>query len=376
MNNAGITSQYGFLFQRKAFILYAVENTNAKQVFTFEGKDDIDVTLADALYLCRESQNSYIQVKSGKVDETCFSKVICNWLLLDADTDASLKLICEYPLDFSLDDTLIEKIANYIRKGEQMQRSAIARKVYDSLKTILATNTDEVYAQIRNLFSRVTIDTCDMVHLDSRLEEVFFATYCQDIKEYTLAKEKRLDRFMSYINAEIDAAIKAKKPYELHYPNLIRLIVQVCDEINDHRYSVSIPTLKKQSQEEATRIVEEKTNREVKQLYLVDSRDAFVIDGIVQELLYKDFRDVYAEHKNVDIANIEQNAYENYNTARFSLDDSELTNPKKVYSQTVEIPIESDLMPPGIIYRKGCYIYLTGDAVDPDSQITWGEEND
>ena len=27
MNNAGITAQYGFLFQRKAFVLFALENT-------------------------------------------------------------------------------------------------------------------------------------------------------------------------------------------------------------------------------------------------------------------------------------------------------------------------------------------------------------
>ena len=31
MNNAGITTQYGFLFQRKAFILFALENAGTKQ---------------------------------------------------------------------------------------------------------------------------------------------------------------------------------------------------------------------------------------------------------------------------------------------------------------------------------------------------------
>lgn len=42
MNNAGITTQYGFLFQRKAFILFALENAGTKQTFTFEGRDDIE----------------------------------------------------------------------------------------------------------------------------------------------------------------------------------------------------------------------------------------------------------------------------------------------------------------------------------------------
>lgn len=376
MDNAGITAQYGFLFQRKAFILHALENANTKQVFTFEGKDDIDVTVEESLCLYQEPNVRYIQVKSGHVNEACFSKVICNWLLLDADVDAPLQLICEHPLEFSLDDALVKKITDYILEGEKKKKTAIARKVYDSLKSIITTNIDEIHAQIKKLFSRVTIDVCDMVRLDSRLEEVFFLTYCPDIQEYDLAKEKRLNRLISYINEEIDIAIKAKKPYELHYPNLMRLIMQVAEEINDHCYSVNILELKKQSREDAKRIVAEKAKREVTQLYLVNRQEAFVIDGIVQELMYKDFREVFSENRTVEISNIEQNAFENYSSAKFSLDDSELADPKKVYNQTVQQPIESNLMPPGIIYRKGCYIYLTGDTVDPDNQITWGENND
>ena len=376
MNNAGITAQYGFLFQRKAFILHALENANTKQFFTFEGKDDIDVTADESLCLYHEPNGRYIQVKSGHVDETCFSKVICNWLLLNTAIDTPLQLICENPLEFPLDDALLKKITDYILEGESKKKSSIARKVYDSLKTIITTNIDEVHAQIKNLFSRVTIDVCDMVQLDNRLEEVFFSTYCQDIRKYDLAKEKRLNRLISYVNEEIDNAIQAKKPYELHYPNLVRLIVQVAEEINDHCYSVNISEIKKKSREDAKRIVAERSTREVKQLYLVNRQEAFVVEGIVQELLYKDFRDVFAENKNVEITNIEQNAFENYITAKFSLDDADLDNPKKIYSRTVEIPIDSSLMPSGIIYRKGCYIYLTGDNVDPESQITWGEDND
>ena len=376
MDNSGITAQYGFLFQRKAFILHALENAHTKQFFTFEGKDDIDVTAEDSLCLYQVSNARYIQVKSGHVDENCFSKVICNWFLIDTGMDATLHLICEHPLEFSLDDELVQKITNYIIKGKNRNKSAIAKKVYDSLASTIETNIAEVYAQIRNLFSRVTIDVYDMARLDRSLEEVFFSTYCSDILEYELAKEKRLNRLISYINEEIDTAVKAKKPYELHYPNLMRLIMKVAEEISDHCYSIDILELKKQSMEEAKRIVAEKATREVKQLNLVNHQEAFVIDGIVQELMYKDFRDVFVENRTVEISNIEQNAFENYSSTKFALDDSELADPKKIYNQTVRLPIESNLMPPGIIYRKGCYIYLTGDNVDPDSQITWGENND
>lgn len=44
MNEGGIISQYGFLFQRKVFVLYVLENMNVKQRFCFEGKDDVEIT--------------------------------------------------------------------------------------------------------------------------------------------------------------------------------------------------------------------------------------------------------------------------------------------------------------------------------------------
>lgn len=85
MNNAGITTQYGFLFQRKAFILFALENAGTKQTFTFEGRDDIEISADESIYSVKSADASYIQVKSGTISESCFCKVICNWLLFDKE---------------------------------------------------------------------------------------------------------------------------------------------------------------------------------------------------------------------------------------------------------------------------------------------------
>ena len=38
-------------------------------------------------------------------------------------------------------------------------------------------------------------------------------------------------------------------------------------------------------------------------------------------------------------------------------------------------PIESNSLPDGPVYRKGCYIYLTSDEVDEDLQIEWGKDD-
>lgn len=377
MASGGISAQYGFLFQRKAFIYYAVNNAATNQTYTFEGKDDIDISTEDGIYfICSSSsQSDSIQVKSSTVDVSCFCKAICNWLLID-DATGNHILFLENELPFSIDDSTITTIIKYIGDGKNNKRSSIARKTYDKYKDNIENDPSPLSDKINTLLHSLKLIVLGMNDLDKRLEEVFFSNYCQDIKEYDLAKVKRLERFISYINLEIDKAIKAKMPYILLFPNFIKTIMQVKEEISDERYITSIPEIKKKVKDEATHIVTERTSREVRQLFLVDQSEQFVIDGIVHELIYKDFREVYVDQKELELINIEQDAYENYKTALFSLEEQDTHIPKKVYSETVKLAIEGNLLPDGSVYRKGCYIYLTGDNVEEDTQITWGQDND
>ena len=373
MNNAGITTQYGFLFQRKAFILFALENAGTKQTFTFEGKDDIEISTDESIYSVKTADSNYIQVKSGTVNESCFYKIICNWLLLDKTPSDALILFAENQLETPISDATKDAIFEYVLKGKEKKRSSIAWKTYNKFQSLIGTDRDALLETIEKLLQIIEIHICSMDNLDRRLEKVFFENYCQDITEYELAKSKRLERFISYINQEIDTTLKSKRPCTLLYSDLIKMIMKTCEEINDHRYVAKIPELKKRVKSEAIRLVEDNAIREVRQLYLVDMHDEFVIDGIVHELLYKDFRDVYIAQREVEIINLEQNAYENYTTAKFLLDEPESSIPKKVYQRTVETPIGGSLLPDGPVYRKGCYIFLTGEDIDEDSQITWGD---
>ena len=374
MNNAGITSQYGFLFQRKAFILLALENIGIKKAFTFEGKDDIEITGDESIYSVKASESNYIQVKSGTVSEECFSKVVCNWLLLDkTDPDTTMLLFAENPLPDNITEDMIFEA---ILKGKEKKQNSIARKTYNKFHVVIENNPDSLKKQIRELLDQICYDICSMQDLDHRLEQVFFSNFCQDITEYDLAKSKRLERLISYINQDIDNAIKAKKPFTLLFSDLIKHIMKVCEEITDHRYIAKIPELKKKFRKEATQIATDHTLREVRQLYLVDQANDFVIDGIVHELIYKDFRDIYSIQKETEIINLEENAFENYQSALFALDKAEAAIPHKVYQNTISLSIGGELLPDGPIYRKGCYVYLTRDDIAPEIQITWGNDNE
>ena len=276
MNNAGITAQYGFLFQRKAFILFALENAGTKQTFTFEGKDDIEISADEGIYSVKASDSSYIQVKSGTVNQSCFCKIICNWLLLDKAPSDAIVLFIENQLETLVGNDTKDVI----------------------LQNIIEENQDAFLNTIEQFLRSMEIHICSMDELDRRLEKAFFENYCRDITEYELAKSKRLERFISYINQEIDNALKYQKPCTLLYSDLMKMIMTSSDEINDHRYVAKIPELKKRAKSKATQLVEDNTIREVRQLYLVDKHDEFVIDGIVHELIYKDFRDIYFSKRN------------------------------------------------------------------------------
>ena len=376
VNESGITSQYGFLFQRKVFVLYVLENMNVKQRFSFEGKDDVEISEDEKIYELDSSESNCVQVKSGKVDKNCFSKVIGNWLLLDCVKSQKYTLFVENELEIDMSmDSIICEMLSFVEKGKSEKKTSIANKIYEQYKDDVNDNeSNKLKDDIRNIVNRITIDKCSMDELDLRLETVFFEKYCTDILEYDIAKKKRLEKFMQDINKQIDESIKRKKTYSLVFAELIKLIVTVSEEISDKSYTVDVKLLKPVFAEKAKMIVNERKRREVNQLFLVNSKEEFVLRGIVNEIFYKDFREVFAEQKSLDISNLEEFARENYDIAKDEL-GVECT-PKKLYDRTTVTPIDSDILPKGSMYRNGCYIYLTSDEIDEDLQIGWGEESE
>ena len=376
MNNSGIISQYGFLFQRKVFVLYILENINVKQRFCYEGKDDVEVASDKKIYALYDSPNQCIQVKSGTVDSACFCQVVGNWLLLKSLEESSLILFVENDLGFEWSiPKLVDLIKNFVLNGKVRKATSIANKVYNLyLEDIENNDSKQLKEDIERILTIIYIDKCSVEEIDRRLEEVFFRNHCQDIIEYELAKKKRLEKFIQYINQQIDDAIVEKKTYSLIFPELMRTLTRVCDEISDHKYIANVACLKKSFKDKAEKIVDDRKQREVKQLFLVDHNDAFVIDGIVNELFYKDFRDVYVDKQFIKISNMEQFAKQNFDEALFEIEGE--PTPRELYLKTTSKVIESDILPNGPMYRKGCYIYLTGDDINDDTQLTWGKYNE
>lgn len=371
----GITSQYGFLYQKYVFIKNAISHASMDSFFTYEGVDDIDVdnfVAPDDLSIVSVSKSKYIQVKSGTVSKNCWAKVLGNWLLIDDYQNKSFALVCENDLGFDVNDVnTIDAVYTYFENGKGKKRNATARRVYD--KFILNKDEKDVKAIIRELSRKSIIEVSSMNSIINDLCRIIIATYCTDIKIYERAKQARCERFVEYLLAEIDATIKNKKKYTLSLQKLIEIHGIVQNEIGDNIYKVNTAEIKKRKQKEAENLVKDSALREIRQLKLVNKSAAFITREVVNELLYKEFRDVYA-NDGVEVPNIEDIAYTNYQDVLLFLGDNPAA--EEVFNRTTVKEIYSSIMQNSPIYRRGCYVYLTGDGIETDKQISWGKEDE
>ena len=371
--SAGITSQYGFLYQRYIFIKTVLDNVGMDRFFVYEGKDDIDISETDRIMSVCVSNDTFVQVKSGTVTKDCWAKVLGNWLLID-DGNAAYKVVLENELPFEVDaDDTVNEIYAYFIKGATKKSTSIANQVYR--KFIVGKDDAEknIKLLVSDLMARVFREVLPLDEVKSNIEDTFKRVYCQDIKIFEMAKTCRVERFVDYIQGEIDTSLEKKKSFTFRYQDFINIINRLTAEISDHKYTVDTTETRKRKKSEAEKLMTDDSIREVRQLKLVNDRSGFVVRELVKELLYKDFRRAYSEPSSTVISNMEDVAHTNFEDVLYTLPED--ADAQQVFNETVKREIPSPIINDSPIYRNGCYVYLTGENVDSEKQITWGQEN-
>ena len=144
-NNSGITSQYGFYFQKLVFIWYMVLKVSKTKNFVYEGKEDIDIDKNnenDNLVSFKDEDSKDVQVKSGKVTQLIWAKVVENWIILK--NQHQKVLVAENNFEFEKnDDKTIDYILNDIKEGKEKKRTAISRQTYDNLYSKFGDNENQ-----------------------------------------------------------------------------------------------------------------------------------------------------------------------------------------------------------------------------------------
>lgn len=369
---AGITAQYGFLYQRYAFIKLALDNAGMDRFFVYEGADDIDISEENRISAVRGYNNQFVQVKSGTVSRECWAKVIGNWLLIEDET-ATYRIILENILDFDFQaDDVVSGVVDYFAAGSRKASTSIANKVYK--KFLEGKDEADLKGNIAEILDHISIDVFSMEQLNTSIVETFKAVYCPDITKYEMAKICRCERFIEYINAEIDEAIKKKTSFTLRYVSFMDVINKVTAEISDGKYIIDIGEMRKRKKTEAEQLISSDTLREIRQLRLVNPNKGFIVKELVKELLYRDLREVYTASGSTLISNIEETAYSNYEDVLYSLPED--AKPRQVFDATISKDIPLNIVDNSPLYRNGCYVYLTGEESNESRQITWGEEDE
>lgn len=377
-NDSGITAQYGFYFQKLVFIWYMVSNVSKTNNFVYEGKEDIDIDENDEdnnLVSFKNESSEDIQVKSGKVTQLIWAKVVENWMLLEDQHQKTL--VAEKYFEYKINsDETINYILKNIKEGKEKKKSAISRQIYDDLNNKCGYNEEQWKKQIKNTINNARIIVKSLDEVEEEIGNIYKSDYCSDIFTYEEAKNLRVDSFKKECMNRIEKFMGKKSPAVFKYNDFINIESMVTDNISDHKYQVNVEELIPRKIKKANQLLSKEQLREVTQLKSVNSNPNFIVRELVREMFYKDFREVYIDStKETEIKNLEYAAFSNYEDTRDELEFNAKNTPRNLFFKTTQRELmTSQLFPGGPIYNHGCYVYMTGQKINKNIQISWKED--
>ena len=371
MDNSGIISQYGFEYQKLAFVFYAIQMNNSDSII-YEGQDDVEIE--DEKNLANlQTRHILCQVKSGTITSNIYEKIVLNWLL---KMEQAEQFICVAENPFSLpSESFVEEFSKKILDSNK-KPTALMSKVKAKYST--QKNADDLKADIQKLLEKTEI-ICKSI--DTLLEDSikkFAELYCADTDSVVIHRERYL-KLSDSIHKQITQSIMKKEKYILSYRFLFPEISATLEAINDLRYDVSFTEFKGRLKPRMTKILNSQSDA-VKQLKLVFPQDDnAIIEGLTELMFYDDLRQLFVGiNKQKEINDLEHLAKFNYDeTLRDFAGYGEPRTPYSTYKRTIEKKLSEPLPPensPNFTYYKyGCYIHLTDTGVEEELKIKWGE---
>ena len=374
MGNPGITTQYGFEFQKLVFMYYALQLSVGNTII-YEGADDVELSGTDVLNRFRLG-NCYIQAKSGNVTQSTAEKIFCNWLLA-FNNDNEYKCVIERPLvcDYrnnSFRDDLIKKICE--AKGRSDSLFVKVKKLY------YINDVKELSEKLDFLINKAEFIQYSFDELYLTVKNNFAAEYCADTS-VSFLHDERFGAIYDTICLAIRDAMINKISYVLPHKDLFKLISDVQSRMNNNRYDVSFSKFKAKSTSKLKEILKSESDA-VKQLKVVFNNDVEqIMDNLTEKIFYEDLRNFFLQmSREDDIYDLEYLAHSNYKDViiQLKLNGDDLV-PQKIYRMTIDSDLESVLLSTSSannkFYKRGCYIHLTDTDVDDELKIKWEADN-
>lgn len=336
---SGISAQKGFIYQRVAFICYALITSSFKKI-GYENDEDITIECDNTIH--------FIQAKDYKenFDNYEMKKILNNWI--------------KYSRFEKYDNK--EKIYTLILSGKSSINKKKLKESYND------TFTHNIIKQFKILEYK-SFDVLEQISIKALKK--FQKGKKVNIKDEIV--EKQYKALYSEVSSKIDKSMKIKTPYIVSIKNWQHIVEKILHKINDESYDINPHNRIKEiklSDEFINKF--KKTNRAYQQLLSVFSQDKQyqLMNYLACNIFYNEFRDKYNELYQTNIDNWEYEAVWNYNQ---TVDNISINNNNQLFHETLNKIVHIKFIESSKIYSDGCYIYLTEDFIDKEKQITWNK---
>ncbi|MDC7243770.1 MAG: hypothetical protein PQJ44_07580 [Sphaerochaetaceae bacterium] len=376
-NEYGINSLRGFAFQIKVFLYYLTKLDDSDRV-EFETIDDIAINKSDInksidsnscnmkTIISGKNEIEAVQVKQTSLSNSKNKRIIFNWLLTCNDIKISKYILftdAEYHNDLGIFDSInVDDLYSAVIKSDKKSTALISqvKKIYIDEEEKFTSDFNE----IKSKYESKSIKGIDE-KIYENCEAFFHKEGISEIK-YNL----RVMELFSIITANIIDSISQKKPYTASKQYLMKLSEQICNNISDEIYKPNFATFRK-LQNIDIKSTEISRTREYKQLVACELPNERIEKHLIYKQYYFDYRIRELENISSNITeNLEETTYENFCDARESLAPSDDV-PKKRLSETKN---RNNSYCYDDQIRYGSCIYLTGDNINKEVQISWEDE--
>lgn len=333
---SGISAQKGFIYQKAAFIYYALCKNYFKEI-AYENDDDITIEDDNVIY--------FIQAKdyNKNFSNSLMIGIIDNWIKFNSNELYKNK-IKKY--------ILILKGKSSINK-DKLKEKYISKTTHDIIEQfeIKENHSFDVLKQKSIEYLKI-LQKNKKVNINDKILEKQYKTLCDEI------------------SSKIDDTIKKENSYRITIRNFDWIVANISNNISEELYDIKIRKEMKEIKL-SDRLISKlkKTNRAYKQLLSVfPQHQDKIMKFLACSILYNDFRNIYEDKYEYKIDNWEYEGIWNYEE---TMEDTSITSSNKLFDETLKKILNIEFVKSSKIYSDGCYIYLTEDFIDKEKQITW-----
>lgn len=279
--NSGVCSQYGYEFQKYAFIYYMIKYHDLYTHYIYENVDDC-VIKGDNKIILIQCKTGINEIKTDKID-TIFE----NWLKYYNDNkNQNIKFILHTDNNFQAD-----KSEAKIRKKNIYDQEAV-NYIFNNFEYI-SKNDNELFGDIKEILIKIYFNQV----VNNNVQNDITLTFINQM--YLKIKEK-------IINSKKDS-----KEYGEFFIQDIVQVLKKCDDYRDN-FGINIELAETKFKKKIDELLKSSVKREVTQLRNIGISENRIIKFLSYMIIYEHIKTNYGSNESDTFINNENEAFNSY----------------------------------------------------------------